>query len=67
MKLNLMKASQTISLKQTVINFHHLGEIGINMGGGKVVFVKEGLIVNKIKEFETNKSEKNMFGTNHFQ
>ena len=25
--------------------------------GGKVVFVKEGLIVNWIKEFETNKSE----------
>ena len=26
-------------------------------GGGKVVYVKEGLIVNRIKEFETNKSE----------
>ena len=26
-------------------------------GCGKVVFVKEGLIVNRIKEFETNKSE----------
>ena len=25
--------------------------------GGKVVYVKEGLIVNMIKEFETNKSE----------
>ena len=35
-------------------------------GGGKVVFVKEGLIVSRIKEFETSKSEK-MFRTNHFQ
>ena len=26
-------------------------------GSGKVVFVKEGLIVNRIKELETNKSE----------
>ena len=25
--------------------------------GEKIVFVKDGLIVNRIKEFETNKSE----------
>ena len=28
-----------------------------NHGGRKVVFIKEGLIVNRIKELETNKSE----------
>ena len=26
-------------------------------GGGKVAFVREGFIINKIKEFEKNKSE----------
>ena len=26
-------------------------------GGGKVVYIKEGLMVNRIKEFETNRSE----------
>ena len=34
-------------------------------GGGKVVFVKEGLIVNRIKEFQTNKSE--TISLEHFQ
>ena len=41
MKLNSMKVSQTISLKSAVINFHYLGEIGINTEVGRSVLLKK--------------------------
>ena len=38
-----------------------------NRWGGKVVFIKQGLIVNKLKQLETKISETIFFRINHFK
>ena len=52
-----MKVSQPNDLKQTLIQFPPVRRDWDKHGGGKLVFVKEGLTVNRIKVYETNKSE----------
>ena len=57
MKQDSMILFLTNNLRLKISSFPLLEEIGINNGGSKIVFVKDGLIVNRLTEFESNISE----------